>query len=69
MQQVLGSRPQVIAFASRVRNACESRYSVTNLEALALVWSLKHFRDIIYGYPITVYTDHVAVTQLFKGKN
>ena len=69
MQQIPGSRPQVIAFASRVLNACESRYSVTNLEALALVWSLKHFRDIIYGYPITVYTDHVAVTQLFKGKN
>ena len=33
MQQVPGSRPQVIAFASRVLNACESRYSVTNLEA------------------------------------
>ena len=69
MQQVPGNRPQVIAFASRVLNTCESRYSVTHLEALALVWSLKHFRDIIFGYPITVYTDHVAVTQLFKGKN
>lgn len=42
---------------------------MTNLEALALAWSLKHFRDVIYGYPITVYTDHVAVTQLFKGKH
>ena len=69
MQQVPGSRPQVIAFASRVLNDCESRYSVTHLEALAVVWSLKHFRDLIYGYPITVFTDHVAVTQLFKGKN
>ncbi len=29
--------------------------------------SLKHFRDIILGYEITVYTDHAAVTELFKG--
>ncbi len=32
------------------------------------MWALKHFRDIIYGYPITVYTDHSAVTQLFSWK-
>ncbi len=47
----------------------ESRYSVTHLEALAVVWSLKHFRELILGYPITVYTDHTAVTNLFHGKN
>ncbi len=32
-------------------------------------WALKHFRDIILGYPITVFTDHAAVTELFKGRN
>ena len=69
MQRVEGQHPHVIAFASRVLNDAESRYSVTQMEALALVWSLKHFRHIIYGYPIVVYTDHSAVTQLFKGKN
>ena len=69
MQQVEPRRPHVIAYASRTLNTAESRYSVTHLEALAVVWSLKHFRDLIYGYPITIYTDHSAVTQLFKGKN
>ncbi len=49
--------------------AAESKYSVTHLEALAVIWALKHFRDIIFGYLITVYTDHIAVTQLFRGKN
>ncbi len=34
-----------------------------------MFWALKYFRDIILGYPITVYTDHAAVTELFKGKN
>ncbi len=47
----------------------ESKYSVTHLKALAVVWDLKNFRDIIFGYPITVYTDHTAVSQLFHGKN
>ncbi len=61
-------RPHVIAYASRVLTAAESKYRITHLEALAVVWALKHFRDIIFGYPITVYTDHIAVTQLFHGK-
>ncbi len=57
----------MIAYASRVLNSAESKYSVTHLEALAVVWALKHFRDMIFGYPITVYTDHSAITQLFSG--
>ncbi len=69
MQASESQRPHVIPYASRVLNSAESKYSVTHLEALAVVWALKHFRDIIYGYPITVYTDHSAVTQLFSGKN
>ncbi len=59
----------MIAYASRVLNAVESKYSVTHLEALAVVWALKHSRDMIFGYPITVCSDHSAVTQLFSGKN
>ena len=69
MQQTEGSRPHVIAYASRTLNTAESQYSVTHLEALALVWALRHFRDIIYGYPLTIYTDHAALLHLFKVKN
>ena len=69
MQAEEGKRPHAIAYASRVLNSAESKYSVTHLEALAVVWALKHFKDIIFGYPITVYTDHVAVTHLFQGRN
>lgn len=68
MQQLEGQHQQVIAYASRVLSPAESKYSVTHLEALAVVWALKHFREIIFGYPITIYTDHTAVTQLFQGK-
>ncbi len=69
MHQGDGPRPNVIAHASRTLSDAESRYSMTHLEALAVIWALKHFRDIIYGYSNTLYTDHSAVTQLFKGKN
>ncbi len=64
MQSFEGPRPRVIAYTSRVLNSAESKYFVTHLEALGEVWALKHFRDMIFGYPITVYTDHSAVTQL-----
>ncbi len=58
-----------IAYASRTLTPAESNYSVTHQETLAVVWALKHFRDFILGYPMTIYTDHAAVTELFKGKN
>ncbi len=69
MQTGESKRHHVIAYASRVLTTAESKYSVTHLEAIAVVWAVKHFRDIPFGYPIIVYTDHTAVTQLFHGKN
>ncbi len=56
-----------IPYVSRVLTSAEFKYCVTHLEALAVVGALQHFRDIIFGYPVTVYTDHIAVTQLFQG--
>ncbi len=34
-----------------------------------MVWALKKFRDIVYGYKTTILTDHAPVTHLFKSKN
>ncbi len=64
-----GKRSHAIAYASHIPTSAESKYSITHLEALAVVWALQHFRDIIFGYPVTVYMDHITVTQLFHGKN
>ncbi len=61
MQKPESQRPHVIAYAKRALSSDESKYSVTHLEALDIVWALKHFRDIIYGYPITVYTRERAI--------
>ena len=69
MQADAEGKNHVIAYASRTLNPAEANYSVTHQETLAVIWALKHFRDIIFGYNITVFTDHAAVTELFKGRN
>ncbi len=57
-----------ISYASQSLNHAEGNYAVTHLESLAIVWALKKFHDLIYGYPVTVYTDHLPVTYLVKDK-
>ena len=65
MQRVNG-KAHPIAFASRKTSPPERKYSATDLEMLAIVWSLKHFKEIIYGYDITVFTDHQPLTYMCK---
>ncbi len=60
---------RAIAYASHTLNQAESDYSATHQEILAIVLALQHFRDIILGYPITVFTDQAQVTEPFKGRN
>ncbi len=58
-----------IAYASRLCTAAEKNYSITEQETLAVMDSLEHFRDIILGYKIRVWTDNIAIQNLFKHKN
>ncbi len=58
----------MIAYASRTLNSAESNYSVTDKETLAVEWTLNNFREVIFGYPVTVFTGHAAVTELFRSK-
>ena len=47
-----------IAYASRFLNKNEQRYSINELELLAVVWSLEHFKYYLYGSHFTLQTDH-----------
>ncbi len=62
MQKDTRNKLRVIACASHVLNAAEFNYST-------IIWSMKHFKDIIQSYNIRVKIDHVAVVQLFDPKN
>ena len=50
-----------IAYASRTLEPSEKNYGVTEVEALAVVWGVKHFCHYLYGHHCHVYTDHKAL--------
>ena len=39
-------------------NSAQKNYTVTEKELLAIVECLKQFRNIVYGFPVKVYSDH-----------
>ena len=47
-----------VEYASRSLTDVEQRYSQTEKEALAIVWSVEHFHLFIYGHDFTLVTDH-----------
>ena len=50
-----------VAFASRLLNSVEDRYSINELQLLGVVWSIEHFKYYLYGKTFTVITDHRAL--------
>jgi hypothetical protein len=47
-----------IAFFSRKISEMQQKYSVTEIELLAIVETLKEFKGMLWGQDIKVYTDH-----------
>ena len=58
-----------VAYASRSLCASERNYSISELETLAVVWSITHFHPYLYGHTVTVYTDHTAVKAILNTTN
>ena len=54
-----------IAYGSRYLNDTEKKYSIVELELLAVVWGLEKFRFYLYGKN-NLYTDHQAPEPLIK---
>ena len=52
------------AFYSRQTRGAERRYSASELEALAVVESVKHFSSYLYGQEFVVFTDHKPLCSL-----
>ena len=55
-----------VAYASRSLQQHEKNYGITELEGLAVVWAVKHFRHYLYGHKCKVYTDHEALKALLN---
>ena len=59
---VISQKGSPIAFYSRKLNPAQTRYTTTERELLAIVETLKEFRNILLGQRIRVYTDHKNLT-------
>ena len=57
-----------IALERRYLNDTKKKYSIGELELLALVWGLEQFRFYLYGKKVYLYTDHQALEPLIKRK-
>jgi hypothetical protein len=58
-----GLRHRPIAFFSRKLSETQEKYSVTEIELLAIVETLKEFKGMLWGQDIKVYTDHKNLTR------
>jgi hypothetical protein len=53
-----------IAFFSRTLSGTQQKYSVTEIELLAIMETLKEFKGMLWGQDIKVYTDHKNLTRV-----
>ncbi len=60
---VITQENRSIAFFSRKLSGTQSKYTVTKLELLAIVETLKEFNGMLWGQRINVYTDHKNLTR------
>lgn len=66
---VLTQNGHPVAYASRILNKAEKNYTTTELECLAVIFALHKFRTYFTHLPITIVTDHSALTHLNTAKN
>ncbi len=52
-----------IVFFSRKLSKTQQKYSVTEIELLAIVETLKQFKGMLWGQDIKVFTDHKNLTR------
>jgi len=58
-----------IAYASKTLDSAQKNYSVTDREALAIVWALEHFNTYCEGHKYTAVTDHAALRYLHTAEH
>ena len=59
---VISQNNKPITFYSRKLNPAQTRYTKTEKELLAIIETLKEFKNILLGQKINVFTDHKNLT-------
>ena len=60
---------ELISCASIYSSNYEIKYSTNELELLAIVWAVEHFRNYIYGAKFEVVSDHKALETALKSNH
>lgn len=58
-----------VAYYSRTLSPAQRNYHATDREALALVESCEHFKQLIQGHKYVACTDHNALTYIYKNQD
>jgi transposase InsO family protein len=71
LSQVQNGVERPVSYASRQLSKTEQNYTASEIEMLAVVWSLRVYRTYLYARHFIVKTDHAALTFLhkFSGNN
>lgn len=69
LSQDSGKGEQVIAYASRTLSRGEQKFSATERECLAVIWSVERFRPYVEGGHFTIVTDHYSLLWLHNLKD
>ncbi|GES89100.1 putative integrase core domain protein [Rhizophagus clarus] len=64
-----GKDEYVIAYASRTLAPAEKNYAITELEYLAIIWTVKYFRHYLFGIHFTIITDHSVLKWLLNSSS
>ena len=68
-QEQPDKRLHLVAYASRALSSTKRNYGITELETLAVMWSMSHFHHFLYGNKVTVLTDHSSVKAVLESPN
>ena len=68
LEQESDGHSHPVAYASRTLSKSETNYSATELEALGVVWALRHFRAYLLGHKCIIYTDHAPLKASLTAK-